>query len=460
MGTNDKKTPLEESREKYENNDKTDKNVTLPTVNNTLEGVKDVHDAIIKAQFVGGKDQIGENGEEVIDIVTEYYWIQNKPVMTGKKDMLAPVPFCYAIEYKQRYGVTATNITNKIVAISNTVSNIGKNVLTENLYGGLKEAFAKIKDTINSALSSVVNNDNVIISSVGKGINYFGEIVGAIGGGKIDGSVWNGNSFLDTELLSPYFYLYSLEHTNKKFCFPFLTDGAASWNIANNFSADGSPSLLTQTLSTTLDAVDSVIKFAADIQDMSNLLSNDANAHTGFTMYNIEKAKAFSFPAGGKIARVRFPLFNTIEKGAWEDNYRFIMLFGLRNMLFRKNNVQYYPPLFYDVSIPGFGRMPLSYVKSFTVKPVGMTRVKNINLTNLGLGLNYGNFQTNLQTSVIVPEAWVVDIEFESLIADSANQFLSSMFDLPVQVNLETSETITAVNLHDNNLKQQMKNMA
>lgn len=149
-------------------------------------------------------------------------------------------------------------------------------------------------------------------------------------------------------------------------------------------------------------------------------------------MYNIEKAKAFSFPAGGKTARVRFPLFNTIEKGAWEDNYRFIMLFGLRNMLFRKNNVQYYPPLFYDVSIPGFGRMPLSYVKSFTVKPVGMTRVKNINLAGLGLNLNYNENHIDNQTSVIVPEAWVVDIEFESLIADSANQFLSSMFDLPV----------------------------
>ena len=170
-------------------------------------------------------------------------------------------------------------------------------------------------------------------------------------------------------------------------------------------------------------------------------------------MYNIEKAKAFSFPSGGKTVRVRFPLFNTIKKDVWKDNYKFIMLFGLRNMLFRKNNVQYYPPLFYDVSIPGFGRMPLSYVKSFTVKPVGMTRMKNINLSGLGLGYssNHKNKGASVkETSVIVPEAWVVDIEFESLIADSANQMLSSMFDLPISVNVKSFNVSTEGNPQGN----------
>ena len=425
---------------------------------NNLEGVVDIHDTIIKMQFVGGEDQLGSNGEEVIDIVTEYYWIQNKPNMTGT-NLLAPVPFCYAIEYKQKHGVTATNMTNNIVAIGNTVSNIGQNVMTQDMYRGLTGAFAKVKDTINSALSSLVNSDNAIVSSIGKGIERFSETIEKITG-DVNTHPWSGNKHLNTELLSPYFYLYSLESTGKQFCFPFLTDGAASWNVVNSFSADGSTSLLTKTLSTTLDTLvnDGLIKFAADVQDMSNLLSPDNSAHTGFTMYNIEKAKAFSFPSGGKTVRVRFPLFNTIKKDAWKDNYKFIMLFGLRNMLFRKNNVQYYPPLFYDVSIPGFGRMPLSYVKAFTVKPVGMTRIKNINL--YGLGLHFMKNNTVHETSVIVPEAWVVDIEFESLIADSANQMLSSIVDLPVRVDVSERIETTAVNLHDNEQAKNMRNLA
>ena len=427
--------------------------------NKQLTEVKDIHNNIIKMQFVGGEDQFLSDGQEVIDIVTEYYWIQNKPNMTGTKDLLAPVPFCYAIEYKQKHGVTATNMTNNIVAIGNVGGDIIKNTIGDNNYEGLKIAFDKVKHTINSALSSVIDDkDSKIGKVIGDAIDEFKKIGGTTG--DVNTHPWKGNRHLNTELLSPYFYLYSLEATGKQFCFPFLTDGAASWNVANSFSADGSTSLLTKTLSTTLDTLvnDGLIKFAADVQDMSNLLSSDANAHKGFTMYNIEKAKAFSFPSGGKIVRVRFPLFNTIKKDAWKDNYKFIMLFGLRNMLFRKNNVQYYPPLFYDVSIPGFGRMPLSYVKAFTVKPVGMTRIKNINLS--GLGLNYGKFHDNLETSVIVPEAWVVDIEFESLIADSANQMLSSIVDLPVRVDVSERIETTAVNLQNNVQSEKMSNIA
>ena len=384
--------------------------------------------------------------------------------MTGIKDLLAPVPFCYAIEYKQKHGVTATNIANNIFAIGNIGGDIIEKAIGKGNYDklsdGLSTAFDKVKTTISKALSSA-GEENSIVSSITSNTASFVNKLAEIPR-NANANAWNGNGHLNTELLSPYFYLYSLEATGKKFCFPFLTDGAASWTVANSFSADGSTSILTKALTETMDKLlnEGLVKFAADVQDLSNLLSTDSTTQSGFTMYNIEKAKAFAFPSGGKTVRVRFPLFNTIKVDAWKDNYKFIMLFGLRNMLFRKNNIQYYPPLFYDVSIPGFGRMPLSYVKSFTVKPVGMTRVKNIKLSVLGLDLKYGDFHDDLETSVIVPEAWVVDIEFESLIADSANQLLSSMFDLPVSVNIKSSEALTTVNLHNNAQLERMNNIA
>jgi hypothetical protein len=133
--------------------------------------------------------------------------------MTGK-NLLAPVPFCYAIEYKQKHGVTATNMTNNIVAISNTVSNIGQNVMTQNMYNGLTGAFDKIKDTISSALSSVVNSENAIVSSIGTGIKKITDTIGGITGDTSQ-EAWKHNGHLNTELLSPYFYLYSLKETGK-----------------------------------------------------------------------------------------------------------------------------------------------------------------------------------------------------------------------------------------------------
>lgn len=408
----------------------------------TVEESKDMdvnrHDKILKLGFIttGGQSD-ASTGAEIVDVVTEYYWTQNKPRETNT-NMITSVPFLYAVEYKQKYGVTATNLFNNIYALGNAAKSIGQNSGISKLYGtvstGLKQGFDKLKDTIGSALES---------SGGGKGSHLHHNIGGAfskIGGylsdmatgtSKLTDAAWVGNTFLNTEMLYPYFYLYSLEATNKKFCFPFFTEGASSWQVANSFGDQGSQGLLSKTISSTLDTlVGGMIKFAADVQDIGSFMSGGTQAG-GFTMYNIEKAKAFSFPSGGKTVSVKFPLFNTVKMGEWEKNYRFIVLFAIRNMLFRKNNVEYYPPLFYDVSIPGFGRMPLSYVKTFSVKPVGMTRVKSIEL-NLGFG-GY------TKTTVVVPEAWVVQIDFESLIADSANQYLSSMIDLKINANLTTN---------------------
>lgn len=408
----------------------------------TVEGSKNMdvnrHDKILKLGFIttGGQSD-ASTGAEIVDVVTEYYWTQNKPRETNT-NMIASVPFLYAVEYKQKYGVTATNLFNNIYALGNAAKSIGQNSGISKLYGtvstGLKQGFDKLKDTIGSALeSSGGGNGSHLHHNIGGAFSKLGGYLSdmATGASKLTDAAWAGNTFLNTEMLYPYFYLYSLEATNKKFCFPFFTEGASSWQVANSFGSEGSQGLLSKTISSTLDAlVGGMVKFAADVQDIGSFMSGGTQAG-GFTMYNIEKAKAFSFPSGGKTVSVKFPLFNTVKMGEWEKNYRFIVLFAIRNMLFRKNNVEYYPPLFYDVSIPGFGRMPLSYVKTFSVKPVGMTRVKSIEL-NLGFG-------SYTKTTVVVPEAWVVQIDFESLIADSANQYLSSMVDLKINANLTTN---------------------
>lgn len=403
------------------------KSVTgLKTVGN------DYYNQILKSPFnIKEAGHVGANGSEVVDVITEYYWIQNKPKGTGSVN-IAPVPFLYAAEYKQKYGVTATNLFNNIYALGNAASNIGQNTGISNLYStvstGLKKSFEKVKETIGTALDAVGGES--LKSSISTGISTlispFHDL--AARGSSIIDAAWNGNGHLNTDLLSPYFFLYSLETTNKKYCFPLFTEGGSSWAVNNTFGDGGTQALLSKTISNTLDAlVGGMIGFASDIQDFTNFMSGSSNE--GFTMYNVEKAKAFSFPSGGKVISVRFPLFNTVKYGEWERNYRFIVLFGLRNMLFRKNNVQYYPPLFYDVSTPGFGRMPLCYVKTFSVKPVGTTRIMKIKLNLLG--------NEDKETTVIVPEAWVVQIDFESLIADSANQYLSSIIDLPITANVE-----------------------
>jgi hypothetical protein len=150
-----------------------------------------------------------------------------------------------------------------------------------------------------------------------------------------------------------------------------------------------------------------------------------------FQMSAVEKAKFFQYPQQTDEYTIQFPLLNTVDSNDWVKNYRFILLFTLRNMVFRMDNASYYPPLFYDLVIPGVIRQPFCYVSSVQVQPLGMVRQMNPKGNILSFS------EKNLSTSLTIPDAWVVTIKFKSLLASSANMVLSSMYDLGVQSEIE-----------------------
>lgn len=392
--------------------------VTLSVVGNNDGKLEGYWKAMIEKGFIGeGTDQVAANGSEVIDIVTEYEWSLNRPTQTGVKDQIRAVPCVYAIEKFQKFGATAMNFYNSIWAIKNA----GQAIIGD--AGGI---FGKITSALGDALSSFGSqkDGNNVIGKIGKTLTDAGTATTNWANGLDNG--YGG-------LLDPYKHLYALGDTNKHYCFPYFGEGSAAWSLNNDFSSEGSKGLLSKAMMGTLDTLSKgLIDFAGDIQEISNLIAGNNKDVGGFVMYNLEKAKAFSFPTSGKSISVRFPLFNTTKLDAWKDNYKFIVLFGFRNMLFRKDNVQYYPPLIYDVTIPGWGRMPFSYVKQFTVKPIGQIRPLAMDnfVSTKEIGSNVSKITVN------VPEAWVIQIDFMSLIADSGNQFLSSLIDLPITVAL------------------------
>jgi hypothetical protein len=46
-------------------------------------------------------------------------------------------------------------------------------------------------------------------------------------------------------------------------------------------------------------------------------------------------------------------------------------------MVFRRDNASFFPPLLYDLIIPGVVRQPFCYIKEMSVKPVGLVRMMN-----------------------------------------------------------------------------------
>ena len=97
-------------------------------------------------------------------------------------------------------------------------------------------------------------------------------------------------------------------------------------------------------------------------------------------------------------------------------------------MIYRRDNASFYPPLFYDLIIPGVIRQPFCFVNGFSVKPLGMVRMMHIDNPLKSL-----TSSEKSSIAVAVPEAWIVTIKVKSLIATSANMVLSGFTDLSIQ---------------------------
>ena len=177
-----------------------------------------------------------------------------------------------------------------------------------------------------------------------------------------------------------------------------------------------------------------ITNVSRDLGQFSTFLTGGDSTSSGnlFERTHIEKSKFFQFPTDTDSYTISFPLLNTVQKNTakepvWKMNYKFILLFCMRNMIFRKDNTSFYPPLFYDLVIPGTIRQPYTYVESVNVQPLGIVRMLKIDEKDKFL-----TFLNKQSYSIPVPEAWMVTIKFKSLIATSANLILSGLRDTPV----------------------------
>ena len=179
------------------------------------------------------------------------------------------------------------------------------------------------------------------------------------------------------------------------------------------------------------------VSIARDINDVSSLITGNISSKSGgWVGSGVEKAKFFQYPQETEEYTISFPLINTVASmngtPTWMRNYRFIMLFTLRNMIFRKDNAAFYPPLFYDLVIPGVIRQPFCYVSSVNIVPFGMVRMKSYDK-----GFGFASDTVAKKFSVAVPEQWHVTIKFKSLLATTANMVLSSMYDLGIEAKTD-----------------------
>lgn len=364
---------------------------------------------------------------ELVDVVGCYPWTIDSVVSHGN-GKVNHVPHCYAIEYQQRYTSSMTNLANSLTAfikgtekiqdtVTKSLDNVNKflnNLTGVDVSGTVKSA----TDTTTGALKKLGADDlydkvkGFVMTTIDKGVS------------QIQNPLTSDKS---SHYLQPYSLLYDMTPTGLKYCLPMISNPPVL-SVTNSYesSQDETSILSANSLFSTISSLaSSISSLNRDLSQFNALMGGDTSGSV-YERTNVEKAKFFQYPQQTESYTVSFPLFNTVKSKpngnpVWMKNYKFILLFCMRNMIFRKDNTSFFPPLFYDLTIPGVIRQPFTYVESVKVQPQGIVRM-------LGCKKLF-NFMGDKAFSVPVPEAWVVTITFKSLLATSANLVLSALDD-------------------------------
>lgn len=414
-----------ENKQTEEQNNKLDaKTITEAT----RIGNDTIHDSIITESFDVNGTQI--NRTAICDILADYCWNIDKTNSKNKGTTM--IPHCYLIEYKQLHNSIITNLINSLSAANNAIE--GAN------YTELGNTYGKLWDFANSMIQTAQgqfeqNASEEAKTMASKGKQVFDKIWNVSEKGLDQVFDYLGKSFKitngisESKYLKPYSLLYWLEETKQRYVMPMISN-LPTQKLNNSYGENGDSSVFANnSLVKGLGDLASAIPAATrDIVELSNIMAGVNNV--GFSGSFVEKSKFFQYPQETEEYTIQFPLINTVRGNGstpeWVKNYKFIMLFSLKNMIFRKDNASYYPPLFYDLVIPGVVRQPFCYVSSVEAQPFGMMRLKQCPKI-----FNFEN-SNDSQLIVSVPEMWIVTIKLKSLVATSANMVLSSIFDLPI----------------------------
>ena len=398
----------------------------------TADNADDIYKSIIGLNFIDGDGGI-------CSIIDNYPWtIDTFTKLQSDGSSFAtssPMPYCYLVEYQQKYSSNITNFVNTLVAAvsalndektSNAVDNVSKKI--GSLYNSLVSAVT------GEASKSQTSGGKALATRVYEGLaSGLSQLLGYMTNG-VATDIISGGPISTSKILKPYSLLYALKGTGKKFVFPMLSQPPLNKVINEYGDKQGSDSVLSNNsfLNWINETTSGIVSFTRDFRDLSSLLGNTSEAQ--ITLSQVEKAKFFQYPTATEEYTISFPLLNTVKNPTpngqpyWKRNYKFILYFTLRNMIYRRDNASFYPPLFYDLIIPGVIRQPFCFVNGFSVKPLGMVRMMHIDNPLKSL-----TSSEKSAIAVAVPEAWIVTIKVKSLIATSANMVLSGFTDLSIQ---------------------------
>ena len=220
-----------------------------------------------------------------------------------------------------------------------------------------------------------------------------------------------------SDKLRSYIGIYLTESTGFNYVLPFFND--TPLQVTNQWSTESN--LLNNPLSNRIEQAQGVMERTA-------YMLNITQPGTF-----IEKPKYFQYNTGGESVSVSFPLYNTIKRSnklSYQQNYELLWILAFQNKPYRTSFSRISPPKLYTLTIPGQKFMPYCYISDMNIKFGGTRRnlPVSIPLANSLIEVDrYTNLDYNT-VEVSVPDVYMVEITFDSLLADVANTMVDSGF--------------------------------
>jgi hypothetical protein len=323
---------------------------------------------------------------DIIDVIKDYDWTYSAKSLSKNSD----VPYVHIKEFK----ILGNSYMSSLMTSSLLFPDIAKSATDAS--SPASNFFQKIQDTFKDNkfgkfMSSVGNSTSDIVNKLEtttkKASNWVKTQMEAI---DKTANAWGGSK---QDLIDNYSYLYLRKPTNTEYKFPYFEN--EFFNITNSFedSYEGGNKLADALFGTTMD----IMKEAETIASSVVALSEPG-------MF-IQRPKFYNFGGGGYEIRVNFYLFNTLNPNSYLKNVELITKLIIQNTPHRHNRLLVDPVCIYELTVPGRGFYPYTFISNLNVSHVGTKRSLE--------GPN-GN-------RIIVPDAFKVEIVFKSLTSEVNN---------------------------------------
>ena len=329
---------------------------------------------------------------EIIDIIKDYDWTYSSKSLSKNQD----IPYVHIKEFK----MLGNSYMSSLMTSSLLFPDIAKSATDAN--SPAANFFQKIKDSykdnkFGKFMSSVGNTGSDIVNKLEETANKASNWQKTqMEGIDKTSSEWGSGK---QDLIDNYSYLYLRKSTNTEYRFPYFENDYI--NISNTFDDSY------QNGNAIANALfDETMKWMGEAETIAS--SVVALSEPGMF---VQRPKFYSFGGDGYDIKVNFYLFNTLNQDSYLKNVQLLTKLIIQNTPHRHNRLLVDPVCLYELTVPGRGFYPYTFISNLNVSHVGTKRMLP--------GPN-GN-------QIIVPDAFKVELSFKSLTSEVNNFIIPEM---------------------------------